>query len=152
MEVVEAEEKHVPDIVKIWKENMNYHKELDSYFTLRDDAHVTWETFLRERMQNCFVLVGLDGEKVVAYSIARVNDYPPLFEYEKHGFISDMCVTADYRRKGLGEQMLSRIFDWFESQSLERIELRVAHNNGMGQSFWKKHGFKDYICVLLLEK
>jgi len=48
--------------------------------------------------------------------------------------------------------MLAKIFEWFESRNMDRIELRVLAKNQIGYSFWKKHGFKDYMHVLYLNR
>lgn len=154
MEVIRAEEKHVHGIVDIWKELMDQHRELDSYYTCRADARTNWEQFLKQRMNESsdLVLVGLDNDKVIAYSIAMIKDYPPVFQIQKHGFISDMGVNIKYRRKGVGEMMLKKMLAWFDSHKLERIELRVAFNNDIGINFWKKHGFKEQHYTMYLER
>ena len=48
--------------------------------------------------------------------------------------------------------MLSKMFQWFKSHELDRIELRVSVKNKIGYSFWKKQGFKDYQHTLYLKK
>ena len=56
------------------------------------------------------------------------------------------------RRKGIGEQMLGRIFEWFTSRHVDMIELSVSARNQVGYSFWRKHGFGDYIHRLYLNR
>ncbi len=63
-----------------------------------------------------------------------------------------MAVTAEYQRKGLGERMLKRICEWFESRNIDRIELSAAANNQISYSFWKKHDFQDFFHRLYSEK
>ena len=154
VEVVQAQEHHIPDIVEVWKEFMDFHGELDPLYTRREDGHVNWERFLDSLIafEGAFVLVVLDGEKVIAYSITQIKDYPPVFVKKKYGFISDMAVTSTHRRTGIGELMLTGIFDWLESRGIKRVELRVAPNNRMGYSFWKKHGFRDHVQVMCLDR
>ena len=73
-------------------------------------------------------------------------------ERETYGFIDTMAITSDYRRQGIGEQMLDRIFEWFDSQDIDRIELSVSARNQVGYSFWRKHGFHDFMHRLYLDK
>lgn len=151
IEVTVAEERHIPGIVAVWQELMDYHRKLNDFFTLRTDAGAKWEIYLRKNMGEGLVVVALDNREVVGYCIATVKDYPPLFVLEKHGFISDMCVIASHRNRGIGEIILGRAFDWFASQGLGRVELRVEHDNEIGKAFWKKHGFEVSYYTLLRE-
>jgi len=154
MEITVAEDSHVPGIVEVWKELMDFHRDIDPHWTRSEDGHINWEKFLRDLMksEDAQVLVALDEGHVVGYSISEISKYPPIFQREIRGVIDDMAVTSDYRRKGVGEEMLARIRQWFQSRNIDRIELSVAARNQIGYSFWKKHGFQDYMHRLYLEK
>ena len=131
---------------------MDYHKKLDSLFTRRENAHLNFEKYIKEliKSDNTQVLVALDKQDVVGYSISLIQFYPPVFKQRTYGLINDLAIKTTHRRKGLGEQMLSKMFQWFKSHGLDRIELRVSMRNKIGYSFWKKHGFKDYKHLLYL--
>ena len=133
---------------------MDYHKKLDSLFTRRENAHLNFEKYIKEliKSDNTQVLVALDKQDVVGYSISLIQFYPPVFKQRTYGLINDLAIKTTHRRKGLGEQMLSKMFQWFKSHELDRIELRVSVKNKIGYSFWKKQGFKDYQHTLYLKK
>ena len=152
MEIALATDSHVPEIVELWKEFMDFHKEIDSNFSRSEDGHLSFENHLRDLMksEDAHVLVALDKNSVVGYSLALIRNNP-VFERDTYGAIDIMAVTAEYRRKRIGEQMLTRIYEWFASRNIDRIELSVAARNRVGYSFWKKHGFKDYRHRLYLQ-
>jgi len=152
MEIKMADKSQVVGIVKIWIEFIDFHKEIDPFFTRRQDGHINFEKFVRYLLESedSLVLVALDNEQVVGYSIAEIKEYPPAFLTEKHGFISDMAVKSDYRRKGAGQLLLNEVLKWFDSKKVNRIELHVTSKNKIGYSFWKKHGFRDYKHILYL--
>jgi ribosomal protein S18 acetylase RimI-like enzyme len=154
MRITVARNSHVPGIVEVWKELMDFHKDIDSRWSRSQNAHIDWEEFLREQMESedALVLVALDKGRVVAYSISQISKYPPISRLDTFGHISDMAVTSEYRRQGIGERMLSRMYDWFESRNIDRIELSVAARNQVGYSFWKKQGFQDYMHRLYLNR
>ena len=154
MEITLATESHVPGIVEVWQEFMNFHKELDPRFLMRKDAPPNWEKHLRELMKSGDnqVLVAMDNDHVIGYSISQINRYAPLWERETYGSISDMALKANYRRKGIGEQMLDKIYEWFDARNIKIIELSVAARNQVGYSFWRKHGFQDYMHCLYLDR
>ncbi len=154
MQIILANKSHVPQILEVWKEFMDYHKRLDSFFSRQKDGHLNFEQYICELINSneAQVLVALEDYKVVGYSIALIQYYPPVFKNNTYGLINDLAINESNRKKGIGEQMLVRMFEWFKTQDLERIELRVAVNNQIGYSFWKKHGFKDYLHVLYIQK
>ncbi len=123
-------------------------------FTRRENGHLNFEKYVKELIKSnqAQVLVALDKEEVVGYSISYIQFYPPVFKQRVYGLINDLAIKETHRRKGLGEQMLFKMFQWFKSHGLERIELRVSVRNKIGYSFWKKHGFKDYQHILYLER
>ena len=154
MNIIPAREEHIPEIVQQWKEFMDFHNELNPFHSRREDAHKSWEVFLRKSMESerSQALVCMDNDKIVAFSLAHVKDCPPIFRHDRMGFISDISVKQEYQRKGIGEMMLTEIYDWYETQSVKRIELRVEPKNDMGYSFWRKHGFKEHVHTLYLER
>ena len=146
MEIVKAEEKHVADIGRLWLEFMHFHAAVDPIFTPRDGAAAGFEKEMVRRLmesEDGLVLVALDGKRAVGYSLAEIRDSPGL-KLEKFGAVDHVAVTAEFRRKGVGEKVLGEIMKWFRSRGIDRVELEVAARNETGYSFWRKHGFTDY--------
>jgi GNAT superfamily N-acetyltransferase len=155
IEIVKATEAHIPDIVELWIEFMEHHQDIDPRFPMREDAPVGFEQHIREiiETENTLVLVALNENRVIGFSISQVDKYPPIWvERETYGFIDTMAITSDYRRQGVGKQMLGRIFEWFAAQDIGRVELSVSARNQVGYSFWRKHGFKEFIHRLYLDR
>lgn len=154
MEIVVATDKHIPEIIEVWKEFMDFHKDIDPYLGRGENGHIQFENHLRDLMksEDTQILIALDKDCAVGYSVSLISKRNPIFKSETYGLISDMAVKSGYRRRGIGEQMLARIYEWFESRNIDRIELNVVARNQIGYSFWKKHGFKDYIHRLYLDK
>lgn len=150
MDIIEATDSHVPGIVEVWKELMDFHRNIDPFFTRNENAHIYFKTYVAEHIQSddAYVLVCVDNGEVVGFAISFIHAYPPIFLEKTCGFISDIAVTSGYRRKGIGSALLEKIFTWFASRGITRVELRVASQNQIGYAFWKKHGFTDYMHVL----
>ncbi|HEY32688.1 MAG TPA: hypothetical protein G4O10_06245 [Dehalococcoidia bacterium] len=47
IEIVEATESHIPDIVELWREFMDHHKDIDPRLPMREDAYIGFEQHLR---------------------------------------------------------------------------------------------------------
>jgi len=151
--VVEAKQKHVPEMVEIWREFIDFHVERDPIYARSDDAHHFFEKYLKGFMESeeSQVLVALDGKQVVGYSIARVAHHSPVFQPRIYGDITEIAVKKEYRRRSIGEVLLSKMKKWFTQQGINRIETRVSTRNEVACLFWKKHGFQRYLDDLCLE-
>jgi GNAT superfamily N-acetyltransferase len=153
MQIRAARASDVPQIVAIWKDFIEFHRKLDESFALRKGASVRFGDYLRELVSqtDCQLLVADEGSTVLAYSIAFIRPYPPVFVHDCFGLISDLAVIKERWRMGIGSQVLARVFDWFRANQVDQVELRVAFANTVGAAFWSKHGFREYMRVLRQE-
>ena len=152
MKIIPAAESHLPEIVEMWKEFMDYHSDIDPYFARNEEGHSKFEEWVKELMKSdtARVLVALDHDQVAAYSLSQINQRPPLFEKVDYGYIYDLAVKKEYRRKGIGQQMVGEILGWFKSRQVDRIELMVLEKNQAAFSFWKKQGFEVFLNRMFL--
>ncbi len=148
IKIIKAEEKHIPDIRKLWWEFIEYSAEIDPIFTIREGAEADFENkFLRPNMnnKNSRVLVALDGKHVVAYAVSQIQEDLKIIKSEiKTASIVHLFITKDFRRYGIGEKMYAETIKWLKSEGINRIELQVMDKNKSACSFWRKHGFKDF--------
>ncbi len=153
VQIVEAKQIHVSEILEIWKEMMDFHRERDPFFARRDEGHHDFKKYVKESIesQNSQVLVALDDKEVVAYSLSHIAQYPPVFKHRTYGSISDVAVERQYRRQGIGKFLLREIKKWFFQQGINRVEVRVSSRNEVACSFWSKHGFQEYIHIMYLD-
>jgi ribosomal protein S18 acetylase RimI-like enzyme len=132
---------------------MRFHQDIDPIFTPSDGALPGFEEDIRRLMKSeeGLVLVALDEGRVVGFSSSEVRQRAKVWKFERFGAIDTVAVTALYRRRGIGEEMLLEILKWFQSRRIDRVELEVVAKNRLGYSFWKKHGFTDYRHRLFLQ-
>jgi ribosomal protein S18 acetylase RimI-like enzyme len=153
IQIIKAEERHIPDICKLWLEFMQYHADIDpiiapgdDFFTRGLDSTSDFENkFLRPAMKSEKSLVQLakDGQKIVGYSIADILEIPNS-EIKLCGFVNHLYVVKDYRRRGIGEKMYTEILKWFRSKGINVVELQLMAKNQVACSFWRNHGYGDY--------
>ena len=153
MEIIEATEKHIPEITKLWMEFMYFNAEIEPFNTSGDKVLTQVETHLKNMIKSddSLVLVAIDDQKLVGYSISQITQKPPYFREKTLGTIYDMAITASHRRKGIGKEMLNHIKAWFKERDIKRIEISVVTKNTIGNSFWREQGFKDYEHILYIE-
>ena len=151
IKIIEAEEKHIPDITRLWKEFIQFHIDIEPIWIPNEEA----ERGQREEQtkplmasDKGLVLVALDGDEVIGYSISEIKGPPRGSTRTEYGYIHHVAVTENYRRSGVGEQMFNEILKWFKSKGMDRIELDITSKNYVSNSFWSKLGFEEYVRTL----
>jgi GNAT superfamily N-acetyltransferase len=153
VDIREAVMEDVPAIIEIWKELMDFHKELDAIFSRSATGHERFAEFLASNMEkegSC-VLVAADCEHIVGYCQACISNYPPVLIKEKYVEIFDMAVTKKYQRQGIGRMIIDALRRWYADKDVGRIELKYLIANKSAEEFWTKMGFKPYLKTAFLE-
>jgi ribosomal-protein-alanine N-acetyltransferase len=105
--------------------------------TEQESFEYSWteEDFLRcLRQRNCIGMVAEQGERVVGFMI-----------YELHKaklHILNFAVHPQYRRGGVGAQMVAKLISKLSSHRRTRITLEVRETNLPAQLFFRAQGFK----------
>jgi [ribosomal protein S18]-alanine N-acetyltransferase len=93
------------------------------------------EDFIRcLRQRNCIGMVAEHGERVVGFMI-----------YELHKtrlHILNFAVAPEFRRRGVGRQMIEKLVGKLSSQRRTRITLEVRETNLPAQLFFKSAEFR----------
>jgi ribosomal-protein-alanine N-acetyltransferase len=93
------------------------------------------EEFLRVlRQRNCIGMVAEHGERIVGFMI-----------YELHRnkiHVLDFATHSDFRRRGVGRQMVAKLVGKLSSQRRNRIALSVRETNLGAQLFYRVLGFR----------
>ena len=132
----------------------DFHRERDKHFTRSGIAHENYKKRIIESFtsKDFYILVAEVNKAIVGYCLASIAKYPPFFEVENYGTIFDLVVTRDYRKEGIGENLLQEAYNWFSKKGTKRVEVRVATSNEVANKFWRKMGFTPYMEILYLEK
>lgn len=91
------------------------------------------------RQRNCIGMVAEYDHQILGFMI-----------YELHKsrlHILNFAVAAEYRKRGIGSQMITRLVDKLSQQRRNEIILEVRESNLDAQLFFKKLNFKA-VCVL----
>jgi ribosomal-protein-alanine N-acetyltransferase len=98
------------------------------------------EDFVRcLRQRNCIGMVAEHEDRVLGFMI-----------YELHKarlHVLNFAVAADWRRRGVGAQMVAKLVGKLSPQRRNRITLEVRETNLAAQLFFRSQGFRA-VCVL----
>jgi ribosomal-protein-alanine N-acetyltransferase len=93
------------------------------------------EEFLRVlRQRNCIGMVAEHGERIVGFMI-----------YELHRnkiHVLDFATHGEFRRRGIGRQMIAKLVGKLSNQRRNRIGLHVRESNLHAQLFYRIMGFR----------
>ena len=91
------------------------------------------------KLGNYQIFVACDGDKVVGY-IGCVSYLA--FELENEGMkIIALAVSKDYRRKGIGTQLLKTAEQWAKENNIEVILLNSGLSREDAHAFYESQGY-----------
>lgn len=136
-----------PLIAELAMKLMSEHAHYDAIFKAKPSAKSLYEAYFRRlpRSGNHRLLVAEDDGRIVGYALGEIKKRPPIYTIEKMGFISDMYLLPEYRKKGFAKSFISELMIWFKKKGVEYADLFVSSKNDVAISVWKKMGFKEFM-------
>ena len=123
MEIVRMNEAHVASVAAIEKECFG----LDAWSEKSVASELTNQLSLW--------LVAVDGDRVAGY----VGSQTVCGETD----MMNVAVTADYRRKGLGEQLVLALVEELKAMGSQCLTLEVRDSNTPARALYEKLGFRQ---------
>jgi GNAT superfamily N-acetyltransferase len=127
-----------------------HHSPLDPLFTLRPGAEPEVRRLLAAIFADpdaaVFVWEVLDD--LLGFCAVRIDRAPSILEETRRAEITDLGVTAEARRGGIGRELVEAALAWAKGRDMARVEVRVATRNRESQAFWRSLGFDDLMDVL----
>ena len=96
-----------------------------------DDSKAGIAKFLARNPETCFVAE--TGDQIAGVILAG-ND-------GRRGYIYHTAVRPEYRKQGIGSQLLSSVLEAFKKIGISKAALVVFDKNKSGNDFWEKKGF-----------
>ncbi len=149
MKIIEYEDKYLEDVRDLLVELEEYILSID--YDHLDQLHEEY----REKMAlidleevnkhngKCFLAI--ENNKVIGLIMGTI---PPYEEYDyldykcpKRGEITELIVTNKIRSKGIGQELINKMEEYFKSVGCEYVIVDVFAYNDIGKNFYNK---KDY--------
>ena len=93
------------------------------------------EDFIRcLRQRNCIGMVAEYDERVVGFMINELH--------KNRLHVLNFAVQSDFRRRGVGQQMIGKLISKLSHQRRSRIMLEVRETNLAAQLFFREAGFR----------
>lgn len=100
-------------------------------FNNLDDSKEGIERFLSRNPYTSFV--ALENEIIIGIILAGHDG--------RRGYIYHMSVAEDYRKQGIGAQLVEKSLSALKEEGINKVALLVFNRNEIGNAFWEKQGF-----------
>jgi ribosomal protein S18 acetylase RimI-like enzyme len=128
----------------MWLQLVAYHRVLDDRMPIAaPDGAARYASRIESSLDDSHtkVLVAEDEGKLVGYVMGVLVDLmPETFEDERGGFLADIFVLPEQRRKRVGEALVEALRHWFLARGIDHFEWYVASTNVDGIAFWRSVG------------
>jgi len=148
MKIRQAARKDCERIVKeLWLPFIRYHSKLDKFSVLDKKVIKIFYNHLCNFVKdpNNVIFIAEEGPSIIGYIKATKTGRSPVYKIKVMGEISDICVLSSHRKKHVGLQLVRKAEQWFKKKGLKFVWLKVHSRNKLGNFFWEKLGYDDYM-------
>ncbi len=112
-----------------------------------------FEKYLKEYLskENCAVFAAVQESKLVGMISAKTYYALPTHDYEKRGYLSNLFVEKEFRKKKLGSKLAKKAINWLKSQGAKTARGEIYCENTPSIEFCKSLGFKEYSLKIFKE-
>jgi len=124
---------------EFFKEYETYQKDFFKINELnaQDIIHY-FNSFCEQESRMAFI--ALDGDRIIGYITVYVKEQANYWRFNKIGEISGLMVNMQYRKLGIGKNLLKEAIAFFSAQKLIYFTVYTAVANQAGLDFYQKNG------------
>jgi len=149
LKIIEYEEKYLEDVKDLLVELEEYILtiDIDELDQLHPEYREKMAVLDLEKVKNnqgkCFIAVENDKAVGVIMGIIGTYDEYDYLDYKcpKKGEITELIVSKNVRSKGLGNQLMNKMEEYFKSMNCEYVVIDVFAYNDLAINFYKKQGY-----------
>ncbi len=147
IEYIEKDQQGLDSISLLWEKLNELHRVRSPHFA----GHFTRMTFntrgkgLLQKTEKGFLRIDIAKDietgNLIGYCITSVTE-------DKQGEIESIFVESDYRRQGIGNNLMKKALKWLDSMSISKRIIGVAIGNEEAIHFYAKYGFYPRVTIL----
>ena len=131
----------------LWSEHYNSQK---LNIKLPSDAFELWVASMRPAYGRYTInFVAIAKGRIVGFLSGRVRTMPAYFGGELCGYLTEICIKRQYRRKGIARDLLLTSFEWYKKQGIRRVESSVMIDNHASRKMAESVGLNPEQYLLL---
>lgn len=147
IEYIEGNEKLIDSIAPLWTKLNEHHKANSTQFISK------YENFtFEERKTSLMKKVNLGIMKINLAKDIKTNTFVgyciSTIDEENVGEIESLYVEADYRKFGIGKELMTRTLKWLDESIVLAKVIGVAAGNEQAFGFYERFGFYPSLTTL----
>lgn len=140
----------LPQLDGLWRALYRQQHETGMLLTVPQDGFDAWVASLSPMLGRFAMVVLAEYEgRIAGFLAGRVRALPAYFGGQPAGFVSDVYVDPDFRRRGIAEAMVHAGIQWFEESGITRIELQVVVANEDARRLYRRLGWKEELLQMV---
>jgi len=139
----------VPAVADLIVRTKRLNNEFDPLFAVVADAKSRAERHVTNSLNSTdkLLLVAAEGPKVVGVLRAELKERL-FYEPHREGFITDFYILPEYRRKALGNDILTQASSELKRMGAQIVVADVPAQNEIANRFYAKRGFRALTNLL----
>lgn len=155
MKIIEYEEKYLEDVKDLLVELEEYILTIDKdnldqlHPEYRDKMAILDLEEVNNNNGKCYIAVEDDKAiGVIMGTIPSYDEYDYLdYTCPKKGEITELIVSQKVRSKGVGQQLMQKMEEYFKSQNCEYVHIDVFAYNDTAINFYRKQGYHTRMFI-----
>lgn len=110
-----------------------------------------YEEYLKNDLSNKWraVFIAIEKDKVVGIIVGKIYRTLRVAGYERRGYLSNLYVKPEFRKKGIGGKLFKTAIDWLKKKKSKAVTLEIHTENKDKVNFYHKYGFKDFTIKMV---
>lgn len=153
MIIRKAKTKDISVIVELWKgfmkdfnDKFSENKTIKDYITLKKNAGKDFRKFAEEKIKSKDgkIFIVEEGNEPIGYMLIYIKKTIPIYKLKKIGYISDLFIKKEFRRRGISSKLKKKAISWFKKKGMKHMSIQVYADNKIPYDIYKKWGFSDF--------
>ena len=155
MKIIEYEEKYLEDVKDLLVELEEYILTIDKdnldqlHPEYRDKMAILDLEEVNNNNGKCYIAVEDDKAiGVIMGTIPSYDEYDYLdYTCPKKGEITELIISKKVRSKGVGQQLMQKMEEYFKSKNCEYVHIDVFAYNDTAINFYRKQGYHTRMFI-----
>ena len=140
---IEANDPRMIQVEQLYKDLYDSEKEFGVSITLVEGGEKIWRKSI-EKLLGKFaqIIVVSHGEEIVGLCYGSIRMLPAYFGSIKSGYLEAIIIKPEHRKKGLGDEMIKQLMNWWLANNVVVFEVERLVTNENSAKNWERCGFK----------
>ena len=155
MKIIEYEDKYLEDVKDLLVELEEYiltidKDELDQLHPeYRDKMAILDLEEVNENDGKCYLAI--EDDKAIGLIMGTIINYDEYdyldYKCPKTGEITELIISKNVRSKGIGQQLMETMEEYFRSVGCEYVTIDVFAYNELAKNFYRKQGYHSRMTI-----